>query len=878
MRNEGNPSKGSRRTRSWSAVVAGASLLILLLVFLGATLYNTGRLMEQLRMISEHPFVVVDAAGTAQSYLDHSRIATERLRYENSVDTVNVVRQELEDYYDMLETPMSRIRERYLGSREDLEVLEEALANYKAANETLLDYAAAGNRSEEEIDAFCEEKVDLWYNTANSGLELIMETARGKFGYYMDSASRIRLQTTLFSVLITASTVVVLAIYRTQLTRQQREILQQSRRLDVLARTIHNVFLIQNAGDGSCDYVSENAGRILGLDAETIRSRPECLKEHMPPEDRAMLEEVFQEREQTYWSLTCGYQNPQREEERTLLLQTYRIPADHDSGMKEQYITVFTDETELMEAQRKLEEATARAERANKAKSEFLSRMSHEIRTPMNGVIGMTLIALQNAGNEAKVVECLKKISLSSKHLLVLINDVLDMSKIESGKLELKREVFDFRTFVESASNGIYGQAAAKGIQFEVILNGDIDARLNGDSLRVNQILMNLLSNALKFTPREGKVTLRISCLSTEPEKQWLRFEVTDTGCGIAEENYDKIFEAFEQESAQVSHVYGGTGLGLSICKRFAEMMGGSITVSSELGKGSTFRVLLPFGRVAQEPRTDRDKFRHLRALVADDEPEVCQHIALLLGKLGVRCDWTDNGYEALAKAERAQDESDPYALCLVDWKMPFLDGVETARRLREAAPGAAVVLMSGYDLSDVEEKAKAVGARAVLTKPIFESTLADLLEELWAGEQGTVPAESGLLGGGVEGRRILVVEDNDLNLEIAVELLSASGARVESARDGQEAVEKFQASAAGYFELILMDVQMPVMDGYAATRAIRALDRPDAATVPILAMTANAFAEDVARSEACGMNGHISKPIDLDKMGRKLSEVLKGR
>ena len=878
MRNEGNPSKGSRRTRSRSAVVAGASLLILLLVFLGATLYNTGRLMEQLRMISEHPFVVVDAAGTAQSYLDHSRIATERLRYENGVDTAKVVRQELEDYYDMLETPMSRIREHYLGSREDLEVLEEALANYKAANETLLDYAAAGNRSEEEIDAFCEEKVDLWYNATNRCLELIMESARGKFGYYMDSASGIRLQTILFSVLITVATVAVLAIYRTQLARQQREILQQSRRLDVLARTIHNVFLIQNAGESSCDYVSENAGRILGLDAGTVCSRPQCIKEHMAPEERAMLEEVFQERERTYWSLTCRYQNPQRKEERILLLQTYRIPADQDSGMKEQYITVFTDETELMETQRKLEEATVRAERANRAKSEFLSRMSHEIRTPMNGVIGMTLIALQNAGNEAKVVECLKKISLSSKHLLVLINDVLDMSKIESGKLELKREVFDFRTFVESVSNGIYGQAAAKGIRFEVVLTGDIDEHLNGDSLRVNQILLNLLSNALKFTPREGKVTLRIGCLSSDAEKQWLRFEVSDTGCGIAEENYGKIFEAFEQESAQVSHVYGGTGLGLSICKRFAEMMGGSISVSSELGKGSTFRVSLPFGRVEAQPRADRDKFRHLRALVADDEPEVCQHIALLLGKLGVRCDWTDNGYEALAKAERAQDESDPYALCLVDWKMPFLDGAETTRRLREAAPGAAVVLMSGYDMTDVEEKAKEVGARAVLTKPLFESTLADLLEELWAGAQGTAPAEGGLLGGGVEGRRILVVEDNDLNLEIAVELLSASGARVESARDGQEAVEKFQASAAGYFELILMDVQMPVLDGYAATRAIRALDRPDAATVPILAMTANAFAEDVARSEACGMNGHISKPIDLDEMGRKLSEVLKGR
>lgn len=861
---------------SRATVVAGAVLLLLLLLFLGTTLYNTGRLMDQMRLISEHPFVVVDAAGSAQSYLDHSRIVTERLRYENSTEAVKAVRQELEDYYTLMETPLSSIRARYLGSAEDLEILDEALEEYKAANETLLEYAAAGDRSEEEIDAFCEETVDLWYNTANRCLEQIMDGSRARFDSFLAAASQIRFQATIFSVLITTATVAVLAVYRARLERQQREIRRQSRRLDVLARTIHNVFLIQNAGENTCDYVSENAGRILGMDAAEIAQRPQCIQEQMPDGDQAMVKEIFQERARTYWSMTCRYRHPQRGEERVFLLQTYRIPAD--SGMKEQFITVFTDETELMETQRQLEEATARAERANRAKSEFLSRMSHEIRTPMNGVIGMTLIALQNTGNEAKVVECLKKISLSSRHLLVLINDVLDMAKIESGKLELKQEVFDFRAFLESLTNVIYGQAAGKGIAFDTVLSGDIDERLEGDSLRVNQILMNLLSNALKFTPRGGQVTLRIARLPDSGEKQWLRFEVSDTGCGIAPENYDKIFEAFEQESVQVSHVYGGTGLGLSICKRFAEMMGGSITVSSELGKGSTFRVFLPFGRVADRPRTDPERFRHVRALVADDEPEVCQHIVLLLDKLGVRCDWTDNGYEALAKAQRAQDESDPYALCLVDWKMPYLDGVETARRLREAAPGAAVVLMSGYDMSDVEERAREVGARTVLTKPLFESTLADLLEELWAGDEGAAPAESGRLCGGLAGRRLLVVEDNELNLEIAVELLSASGALVESARNGQEAVERVTDSAPGYYELVLMDVQMPVMDGYAATRAIRAMERSDAATLPILAMTANAFAEDVEKSRECGMNGHISKPIDLEEMSRKLGEVLKER
>ena len=333
-------------------------------------------------------------------------------------------------------------------------------------------------------------------------------------------------------------------------------------------------------------------------DAEKIRRQPHCLQDYMPQVDRSLLEEVFREKDRTYWSMTCRYANPGLGgEERTIYLQTYRISADEDAGIREQYITVFTDETELMKTQRQLEEATARAERANKAKSEFLSRMSHEIRTPMNGVIGMTLIALQNAGNEAKVVECLKKISLSSKHLLVLINDVLDMSKIESGKLELKKEVFDFRTFLESLTNVIYGQAASKGIRFETILTGDIDERLNGDSLRVNQILMNLLSNALKFTPREGRVVLRITGMPAEEgaEKvQWLRFEVTDTGCGIAEENYDKIFEAFEQENVQVSHVYGGTGLGLSIVSDTVRRRGGTVEAANRPTGGALFTVRWP--------------------------------------------------------------------------------------------------------------------------------------------------------------------------------------------------------------------------------------------------------------------------------------------
>ena len=851
--------------------LSGWFMVVLLIAFLFYTIYSVTRLMAWLEDIRQHPIQVLSAGAELQNDIDNVRLSFEQLKNINTPEVVEDVRGQIQVFYEDAREQLDIIEECYLGDPQEIHRLRELMEQIQEHQDAFLNYAAAANRSEEEIIAYSTEYLEENDDEFDNQLDGVMTYARGRLSYFYQEAGNSSFYSILISCLVFAAVLGVFFLYRYLLKQYTLQLQKQNQLFELLSKNVDNLFMINELKYPEKNFISENAERILGFAPDPRNISPEFLFEYMPSEDQEKIRELFQTQGETCWNATFHYRHPSQPEEKIFFLQTYRVFSED----QEQFITVLTDETKLLNIQKELENAIVRAEQANLAKSEFLSRMSHEIRTPMNGIMGMIMIAQQNLSNPEKLSHCLRKINLSSRHLLALINDVLDMSKIESGKVEIKRQNFDFRVFMEGLNNVAFGQAQGKGIEFETVFVGDIEEKLQGDSLRLNQILMNLLSNALKFTPRGGKVLLRVTSLNRTKEECWLKFEVEDTGCGIAEENFEKIFHAFEQENANVSHVYGGTGLGLSISKRFTELMGGKIAVDSRLGEGTVFTVTLPFGRVEEKTEKIRD-YSGLHVLVADDDPDSLAHTKLVLEKLRVHAEVTDNGFEAAAKAEQAETAGDPFDLCLIDWKMPYIDGLETLRRIRLAAVTRmpVAVLMTAYDTGEIKEESRKAGVAEVITKPLFESVLTDLLERCFGTEEKEGEKEDPLAYD-FRGRRFLLVEDNELNLEIAAELLAATGAAIETACNGKEGAERFAASIPGYYDLILMDVQMPVMDGYEATRMIRRMERQDASRIPILAMTANAFSEDVARSLSCGMNGHISKPIDLKDTIEKIAKAL---
>ena len=526
-----------------------------------------------------------------------------------------------------------------------------------------------------------------------------------------------------------------------------------------------------------------------------------------------------------------------------------------------------------------LRTALGAAEAANNAKTEFLSRMSHEIRTPMNAIIGMTAIALSALDNKERISDCLAKIGISARFLLSLINDILDMSRIESGRMNLAHEKFDFEEMINGLSSLFYPQAEEKGLKFNTVIEGVTEELYIGDSLRLRQILLNILSNALKFTPSGGRIQFTIRQMSRGDKDAWLRFTVSDTGIGMSKVFQKHLFESFEQENSNISIKYGGTGLGLAICKNLVTLMGGSINVHSIEGVGSEFCVDVKLGLTEESYRRknfDILKLRDLKTLIVDDDIVTCEHASLIMSDLGLQAEYVTSGASAVLEIEKGIREMKPYDIVLVDLKMPDMDGIQTAKAIRRLVGSETlVVVMTAYEWKEIEADARRAGVDFFITKPLFRSELVDLFEKINDFSEAVYEPEAAKGEVQFAGERILLVEDNELNLEVAASLLEMKGLTIESACNGLQALEKFCSTPVGYYDAVLMDIRMPVMDGLEAARNIRLFDKSDAQTIPIIAMTANAFDEDVEKSHAAGMNAHLAKPIDPEKLFAVLQEFI---
>ena len=517
-----------------------------------------------------------------------------------------------------------------------------------------------------------------------------------------------------------------------------------------------------------------------------------------------------------------------------------------------------------------LKEAKQAAEYANRSKSEFLSNMSHDIRTPMNGIVGMTSIALANIDNKTRVQDCLRKIVLSSKHLLGLINDVLDMSKIESGKMTLNVELVSLREVMDSIVNIVQPQLKAKQQKFNVFIYDISSENVLCDSVRLNQVLLNLLSNAIKFTPEGGSIEVSMHETNSPKGDDYVRItiRVKDTGIGMSEEFQTRIFESFTREDSKRVQKTEGTGLGMTITKYIVDAMGGDIQLNSALGKGTEFIVTLDFERSTE--REEEMVLPEFTMLVVDDDQQLCESTVGSLKSIGVSAEWTLDGESAIEMVKKHHKKHNDYHIILLDWKLPGMDGIKTARVLRkELGDDVPILLLSAYDCSDIEQEARDAGINGFMSKPLFKSTLYYGLKPYISTAHEETRPDAHLTD--FAGKHILLAEDNELNAEIAMELLRDLGLELDWAENGQICADKFAASPVGYYDAVLMDIRMPVKNGYEATEMIRVMDRADA-SVPIIAMTADAFSEDVQRCLDCGMNAHVAKPIDVKEISRILS------
>ncbi len=657
--------------------------------------------------------------------------------------------------------------------------------------------------------------------------------------------------------------VIMLRQYHHSMKAKDAEVKYREQLFSILTNSTNEAFLMLSGDGVSVEYASPNLERVTGIPKG---SPSEAYTKHLGMKDLLLIPHgesvIYDEkikRESTgeeYWV-----------EERI-----YRSSLNGT----DRFIIVFSDRTEDRKREYALTEALDIAQAANQSKSAFLSNMSHDIRTPMNAIVGLSTLLQRDAENPDKVREHTRKITASSQHLLGLINDVLDMSKIESGKTTINMGEIDLAEIIEELGTIMRPQAKAKQQKFEVYIHDLTDEHVLGDRLRINQVLINILSNAVKYTPEGGKIEFTVEQIPYSVKGfAHIRFHVKDNGIGMSEEYLKHIFDPFSRSEDVASSGIQGTGLGMAITKNLVDLMGGSITVESELGKGSLFTLDLELQIV--ESNTDADFWQDnkiCRVLVVDDEVDICTAIMAAMANTGVELQYALDGMTAVRMAERALEEGQEYDIILLDWKMPIMDGLATSKRIHQVITNdVPFVILTSYDYSDIEEESRSAGIDAFLPKPFFLGSLKEVVRTLRA--KSKLETNVGKHDEELKGRNFLAAEDNELNAEILEEMLGMMDAKCEIMSDGKAVCERFEASEPNEFDAILMDIQMPVMNGYEAARAIRSSSHPNAKTIPIIAMTANAFAEDVAKALDAGMDAHISKPVDIEKMGETLKRIL---
>ena len=672
--------------------------------------------------------------------------------------------------------------------------------------------------------------------------------------------------------------VMILRKNRLNIKSKNTQILYRDEMFKKLSMNVDDVFLMVDAKTARVDYVSPNVEKLLGITVKQIKENIYVLGKLLPQDTEGQRSKHLKGllvNEQREWDFE--YVHKKTGEQRWFHI----IAMGSEIEKKQKCIIVMSDRTADRKMNQALSDAVSAAETANRAKSTFLSNMSHDIRTPMNAIIGFTTLAVSNIENQEKVRDYLGKILASSNHLLSLINDILDMSRIESGKIHLEETKVNLSDLLHDLKTIISGQIHAKQLELYMDAMDVTDEDIYCDKTRLNQVLLNLLSNAIKFTPAGGTVSVRLRQFpSTQKDCAQYEIRVKDNGIGMSQEFAQKIFDPFERERTSTVSKIQGTGLGMAISKNIVNMMGGTIEIKTQKNKGTEFIIRLMFRIQSEQHRVEKiTELEGLKALVVDDDFNTCDSVTKMLVKVGMRSEWTLSGKEAVLRAKQSIELGDAFHAYIIDWRLPDMNGIEVTRQIRSLGDDTPIIILTAYDWSEIEVEAKAAGVTAFCAKPMFMSdlreTLMTALGQKKEQNNDDVLPEADF---NFKNKHILLVEDNELNSEIATEILTEYGFIVDTAENGAEALEKVSTSKPGTYDLVLMDVQMPVMNGYEATKCIRKLKDPALANISILAMTANAFDEDRKKALESGMDGFLSKPIVIKELVQALKNKFTDR